>query len=314
MKGKFSSVIRLFVLAGLLALGMTPALSTQAAPPAATLTPQNVQSNGTYTVAITNPTAGNIERLALQVAAQGNPRPKLVRFSVIRQRSDGSTDIVYERDEKTAPFCIAGDSGGKCTVKQAGDRWETGKRMVSTGNYDVEIGVFSDPTSETPDWSGSVPIKLVTSKVVADEPNYGTGQGNGPLAEIHDPFYREAGQKQIRVEAKVFSPNAKPMPKENVRHVEFRVRNSNGDDVYVNNELNPPYCIFGEESDGKTCRTLKAGDTWPQSNTFNDETNSKSDDDSIPRTTIEPGEYRLSIDIRTGNGTWGSSGAFTILP
>jgi hypothetical protein len=305
--------IRLFVLMGL-ALGTAPARPTQAAPPAATLSPQNVQSNGTYTVSITNPTAGDIERLALQVAAQGNPRPKLVRFSVIKERSDGSTDIVYERDEKSAPFCIAGDSAGKCLVKQAGDRWETGKRMVSTGDFEVQLDIFSDPTSETPDWSGSVPIKLVTKKIVADEPNYGTGQGNGPLAEIHDPFYREAGQKQIRVEAKVFTPNARPMPRENVRSVEFRVQNSDFEDVYVNYEINAPYCIFGEASDGKTCRALKAGDPWPQSNQLNDESNGKSNDDSIPRTTIEPGEYRLSIDIRTDNGSWSSSGNFTILP
>lgn len=313
MKGKFSFGIRLFVLMGL-ALGMTPALSTQAAPPAANLPPQNVQSNGTYNVTIANPTAGNIERLALQVTPRGNPQAKLVRFAVVKKLANGDSDTVYERDEKSAPFCIAGDSGGKCTTKQAGDRWETGKRMVSTGDYEVEIGVFSDPTSDTPDWSGTVPIKLTTKKVVADEPNYGTGQGNGPLAEIYDSFYREAGQKQIRVEAKVFTPDGKPSKRENVRYVEFRVRNSNFEDVYVNYELNPPYCIFGEESDGKTCRTLKAGDTWPQSNAYDDNSRTKSDDPSIPRTVIEPGEYRLSIDIRTSNGSWSSGGDFTILP
>jgi hypothetical protein len=313
MKSIKSLSIRLFVLMGM-AISMTPAMNTQAAPPAANLSPTNVNSNGTYNVTITNPTAGNIEKLALQVTPQGNPQAKLVRFSVLKKLADGSSDTVYERDEKSAPFCIAGDDGKKCSAKQAGDRWETGKRMVSTGNYEVEIGVFSDPTSDTPDWSGTVPIKLIAKKVVADEPNYGTGQGNGPLAEIYDSYYREAGQNKIRVEAKVYSPNAKPMPKENVRFVEFRVRNSNGDEVYVSNELSPPYCIFGEESDGKTCKTLQAGDTWPQSNKFDDNSNSKSDDNSIPRTTIDPGEYDLSIFISTGNGTWSSSGKFTIVP
>lgn len=313
MKGKISMGVRLFVLMGM-ALGMTPALTTQAAPAAVNLPPQNVQSNDTYNVTITNPTAGNIEKVALQVTTQGNPKPKLVRFSVRKLLSDGGTDTVYERDENNAPFCIAGDSGGKCTVKQAGDRWETGKRLVSTGDYIVDIGVFSDPLNDEPDWSGSVPFKLITSKVVADEPNYGTGQGNGPLAEIHDPFYREDGQDKIRVEAKVFRPDGKPMPNNNVQYVEFRVQNSNFEDVYVNYELNAPYCIFGEEGDGKTCKTLQAGDTWPQSNKRNEDGNGKTNDDSIAQTTIEPGEYQLSIFISTGNGTWSSSGNFILLP
>lgn len=313
MKGKFFFGVRLFVLMGMV-LGATPALHTQAAPPAATLPPQGVNSNGKYTVAITNPTAGNIEKLALQVTPQGNPQPKLVRFAIVKKLANGDSDTVYERDEKSAPFCIAGDNGKTCTTKQAGDRWETGKRMVSAGNYEVEIGVFSDPTSDEPDWFGTVAFKLTASKVVAEEPNYGTGQGNGPLAEIYDSYYRDAGQNKIRVEAKVYTSKGKPMGKEGVQFVEFRVQNSNFEDVYVNNEMSPPYCIFGEESDGKTCKTLKAGDTWPQSNKRNENGGGKSNDDSIPQTTIEPGEYQLSIFISTGNGTWSSSGKFTIVP
>lgn len=313
MRGKFFLGVRLLVLMGM-ALCATPALNTQAAPPAATLPPTGVQSNGVYTVAITNPTAGNIDKIALQVTPQGSPQPKLVRFSVHKLLADGNSDTVYERDEKGAPFCIAGDNGKTCNTKQAGDRWQTGMRMVSAGNYEVEIGVFKDPTSDEPDWSGTVAFKLIASKVVADEPNYGTGQGNGPLAEIHDPFYREAGQNKIRVEAKVFTTDGKPMKRENVQYVEFRVQNSNFEDVYVNNEMTPPYCIFGEESDGKTCKTLKAGDTWPQSNKRNENGNGKSEDTSIPRTTIEPGQYHLSIFVSTGSGTWSSNGDFTIVP
>jgi hypothetical protein len=313
MKLNFLSGMRLFVLMEL-ALGATPVLPTQAALPSATLPPQNVQTNDAYTVAITNPTAGNIEKLALQVMPQGNPAPKLVRFSVRKLFANGDSDTVYERDEKSAPFCIAGDSGGKCLTKQTGDRWETGLRIVSAGNYEVEIGVFKNPTSDEPDWSGTVAFKLLNGKVVAEEPNYGTGQGNGPRVEIHDAVFREAGQRKIRVEAKVFTADAKPMKRENVQFVEFRVQNSNFEDVYVNNEMSPPYCIFGEESDGKTCKTLQAGEAWPQSNKRNEEGNGKSNDPSIARTIIEPGEYNLSIFVSTGSGTWSSSGAFTILP
>lgn len=313
MKLNFLSGSMHLLLALGMALGATPAIA-QAAPPAAALSPTDVKSNGTYTVAITNPTAGNIEKIALQVTAQGSPTPKLVRFSVNKLLAGGDTDTVYERNEKSAPYCIAGDSAGKCISKQTGDRWETGLRLVSAGNYEVEIGVFSDPTSDEPDWSGTVAFKLLNSKVVAEEPNYGTGQGNGPRVEIHDAFYRDAGQSKIRVEAKVFTANAKPMKRESVRFVEFRVQNSDFEDVYVNNEMSPPYCIFGEANDGKTCKTLQAGNTWPQSNKRNEDDNGKSEDPSIPRTTIAPGKYTLSIFVSTDQGTWNSSGTFTILP
>lgn len=313
MKGRFFWVVRLLLLMGM-ALVASPALITQAAPPAATLTPTGVQSNGKFTIVITNPTAGNIEKLALQVTPQGSKPAKLIHFAVVKKLANGDSDTVYERDEKSAPFCIAGDNGTACSAKQAGDRWQTGMRMVSAGNYEVEIGVFSNPTSDEPDWFGTVAFKLTASKVVADEPNYGTGQGNGPLAEIYDSFYREAGQNKIRVEAKVFTPDGKLMKGENVRYVEFRVQDGNFEDVYVNNEMSAPYCIFGEESDGKTCKTLKAGDTWPQSNKRNEDDAGKSNDSSIPRTKIAPGEYHLSIFISTGNGTWSSSGDFTIVP
>ncbi len=313
MRGKISFGIRLFALMGM-ALGMTPALSAQAAQPAANLQPGNVESNGTYNVVIANPAAGNIEKLALLVTPQGNPKAKLVRFAVNKFDSDGNGNTVYERDEKSAPFCLTGDNGKNCNTKQAGDRWETGLRLVSTGNYEVQVEVYSDPTGE-PDWTGSVPFTLVSKKVVADEPNYGTGQGNGPRVEIHDPFYKESGQDRLRVEAKVFTSDAKPMKSEDVRYVRFRVQNSNFEDVYVNHELNAPYCIFGEEGDGKTCKTLRAGDTWPQSNDINDDGSiNKFDDNSIAQTTIEPGEYQLSIFVSTGQGTWSSSGNFTLLP
>ena len=293
------------------------ALASPASPAAATLPVTGLQSNGTYTVAITNPklSNGSIETLALQASVQGGKLVRFVRFSVTKDDND-----VYSRTDNTAPFCLLGDGNNNfCNAGQAGDRWATGQPRMSVGTYAVQVEVFSDP-NQAADWSGTVSFKLVSSHPVADDPGYGTGSGNGPLAEIDDSFYTAKGMHKMKVQANIFTHNGKPMKPNDVQYVWFQVqRSSDSQTIYSNIELGRPYCIFGEEAGGKICRTLSVGDKWSPSNRFaldanGSRTGKKENDPDIARLRIEPGEYNLSIQIQTNQGSWNSNGTFKLLP
>jgi len=313
---KTTSVVRSItaIVVSLLSTGQVQ--GAQGAPAAASLPISGVQSNGTYTVTISNPkvTGGSIETLALQVSVQGETPVRQVSFSVMKDGND-----VYSYSDNSSPYCLTGDNNNGCVAHQAGDRWGTGQPHISVGNYEVQVQVYRDPTQDA-DWTGTVRFKLISSHPVADEPAYGTGTGNGPLAEIEDAFYTTKGMRKFKVQAKVFTSKGRPMKPSDVDYVWFRVqRTSDFADVYSNIELSPPYCIFAEAADGKTCKTLRTGDMWPQSNRFVEDSNGnrtgkKENDPDIQRTKIAPGQYQLSISIRTHQGSWDSNGSFVVLP
>jgi hypothetical protein len=309
-------------LSALLTVGLGSwAAPTSAAPTRAILAPTGVKTNNAFTVEISNPVfaKGKLDVLALRVdiskgANNNNRVARRVSFAMSRNNTP-----VFSSDEQNAPYCIFGDQNNQCNALQAGDDFPKGG-LIKIGAYAVKISVYS--TASAPDWEGTVRFALDPGSVSAEKPPYGTGQGNGPLAQIVDKFYSAKGMRALRIEAKVFTDNKAPMRAEDVQFVRFMVTDlgRNGREygtLYANFELNAPYCIFGEESNGKTCKTLRVGDRWPQSNRRKEDTGDrfeKENDPAIAQTQIEPGEYEITIFISTNQGTWSSSGEITLLP
>ena len=285
-----------------------------AAPAAANLPPTSVSNTGAFNVTVSNPVFAN-GRLNL-LALQANVRPlqgkkvSRVVFTVFRNGNP-----VFEQRELGAPYCVFGDQNGTCTSLQVGDDFPNGE-LVRVGNYTVQIMVYSTATKI--DWTGTVKFGLDAGAIGAEKPPYGTGQGNGPYAEIFDSYYSSAGMRKIKIEVRAQNKKGRPNGT-GIRQVTFRVSrlDDNFTRVYVGYELTKPYCIFGEESDGKTCKTLRVGDEWPQSTRTvendNGEVTGKEPDPDIERSTIEPGEYNFSIRIDADNGNWSSNGDVTLL-
>lgn len=310
------------VLSALVSVSLSGWLTTTSAAPAwAVLPPTGVKTNNAFTVEISNPVfaKGKLNLLALRVEIgkgtnNNNRVAKRVSFAMARNNT-----AVFSSDEQNAPYCIFGDQNNQCNALQAGDDFPKGG-LIRTGAYAVKISVYS--TSGAPDWEGTVRFTLEPGSVGTEKPPYGTGQGNGPLAQIVDRFYSAKGMRALRIEAKVFTDANAPMRAEDVQFVRFMVTDlgRNGREygtVYANFELNAPYCIFGEESNGKTCKTLRVGERWPQSNRRKQDTGDrieKENDPEIAQTRIEPGEYEVTIFISTNQGTWSSSGEIIVLP
>lgn len=306
----------------LMALGLTCLTGpVNAAPVSAPLSPTNVKSNNAFAVAISNPVFANgrLDMLALRVdvskGTNNNSRTvKRVKFAVSRNNA-----AVFASEEQNAPYCIFGDQNNQCMALQAGDDFPNGG-LIKTGAYSVTVSVYS--TAKTADWEGTLRFTLDPGTVSVEKPPYGTGQGNGPLAQILDKYYAEKGMRSLRIEARVFTEDNAPMRGEDVQYVRFIVTDlgRSGREygkVYANYELSAPYCIFGEESNGRTCKTLRVGDRWPQSNRLKDDTGDrfeKENDPELTQTQIEPGEYEVTIFISTNQGTWSSSGEITLLP
>jgi hypothetical protein len=167
------------------------------------------------------------------------------------------------------------------------------------------------------EWIGEVKFDLLLSNNTDAGLPYGTGQGTIDVSII-DPHWRTAGMRQLQIEARVSLPEPfANKPDKYVKFVKFTVVSSiSGENVYVGVENGSPYCIFGEVSGSKTCATLKAGDTWPQSQKpLETNPRKKEADTSIARTAIATGTYELRIQVKTeGDGEWNAFGDFTLLP
>lgn len=283
---------------------------------AANLPPSNTRNTGTFGVTVSNPVFANgrVNRLALRADVKpliSGKKPSRVVFTVLRK------DVkVFEKQETSAPYCVFSDQNGACNVLQVGDDFPNGN-LIRVGDYTVQIAVFG--IAVQPDWQGTVKFGWDAGVIGAETPPYGTGQGNGPFAKIFDAYYSSAGMQAIKIEVRTQNKQGWPNGT-GVKMVRFRVSQNFGDfnDVYVNYELTKPYCIFGELNDGRTCRTLRAGDAWPQSMRLveddNGEVQGKEADPDIEPGTIEPGEYNISIRIDADNGNWSSDGDVIVLP
>jgi hypothetical protein len=290
--------------------------AVRAAPVAANLPPTNVSNTGAFNVTVSNPVFANgrVNLLALRADVQPRTTGKKVNRVVFTVFRNGNQ--VFEQQEKGLPYCVFGDQNGSCTPLQVGDDFPNGQ-LVRVGNYTVQIAVFS--TATQPEWKGTVQFGWDAGAISAEKPPYGTGQGNGPYAEIFDAYYASAGMNKIKIEVRAQNKKGRPNGT-GIRQVTFRVSRY-GDDyatVYVGNELSKPYCIFGEASDGRTCKTLRVGDEWPESTRVvendNGEVTGKEPDPDITPGTIEPGEYNISIRIDADNGNWSSNGDVTLVP
>lgn len=278
----------------------------QAAPLQAELSPANVSTTGKFRVTISNPETERGEAKLLALRAEVNPTGvSKVVFEVSKD-----SKFVFSTTESQYPYCIFGDENKQCKYLLAGDNVKDNVAL-KLGNYTVKVMVFGSKT--TPEWSGVVKFSLANGDLTSPDLPYGTGSGNNPEVKIIDPYWRAEGMKKIQVEARLLNGGKGKQ----VQSVEYRVyRLDPYEQVYAGVELGGPYCIFGELSDGKTCKSLKVGDLWPQSQMRVDQDNgfTKQNDENIPRTEIVPGKYQLSIFVSTTFGTWSSSGDFTLLP
>ena len=304
----------------LLMSGVAPG-SSIAAPLGATLTPANVKTNKAFNVTLSNPVFANgkLDVLALRadVNAGTSNNGRAVKRVVFVVTRNGAR--VFTHEEKGAPFCIFGDKEQDCNALQAGDDFPDGG-LIKVGDYQVKVSVFS--TSTTPDWEGSVKFVLNPGAVNTEKSPLGTGSGNGPNAQVIDRYYSASGMRAMRVEVRVFTDKNTPMNLKDVQYVRFRVTDlgRSGRDygaVFANHETGAPYCIFGEEANGKTCKTLRVGDRWPPSNRLKENTGDlteKENDPEISSSVIQPGDYEITIFISTNHGTWSSSAEITLLP
>ena len=298
-------------------MGSQPAsAAVYAAPAAASLPPSNVVSTGAFDVTVSNPvlTNGRVNLLALRADVKPRIQGKKVSRVVFTVFRNGSQ--VFEQREQGAPYCIFSDQNSTCTALQVGDDFPNGG-LIRVGNYTVQIAVYGGVTQ--PDWKGTVQFGWDAGAISAEKPPYGTGQGNGPFVEIFDAYYSAAGMSKIKIEVRAQNKKGRPNGT-GIRQVTFRVTRNDDDNttVYVGNELTKPYCIFGEESDGKTCKTLRVGDEWPESTRVVEDDNGKvtgkEPDPDITPSTIEPGKYNISIRIDADNGNWSSNGDVELLP
>ena len=311
--------LRFAVLVAVLAtsIGSQPAsAAVYAAPAGANLPPSNVVSTGAFEVTVSNPvlTTGRVNLLALRADMKPRIQGKKVSRVVFTVFRNGNQ--VFEQREQGAPYCVFGDQNGTCTPLQVGDDFPNGQ-LIRVGNYTVQIAVYGAVTQ--PEWKGTVQFGWDAGAISAEKPPYATGQGNGPFAEIFDAYYSAAGMRKIKIEVR--AQNKKGWPNgTGIRQVTFRVSRYDDDftAVYVGNELTKPYCIFGEENNGKTCKTLQVGDEWPESTRVVEDDNGKvtgkEPDPDITPSTIEPGKYNISIRIDADNGNWSSNGDVTLLP
>ena len=282
------------------------AQTTQAAPPKAELSPTNVTSAGKFKVVISNPETERGQAKLLALRAEVNPDG--VSKVVFEVSKDGK--YAFSTTESQYPYCIFGDAEKQCKYLLAGDEARD-KYVLKTGNYSVKVMVFG--SRSTPEWSGIVKFTLANGDLTSPDLPYGTGSGNNPEVKIIDPYWRAQGMNKMQVEARLLNGGKDKQ----VQSVEYRIyRLEDYEQIYAGVELSAPYCIFGELSDGKTCKSLKVGDMWPQSQRRIDQDNgfAKEDDNDIPRTKIVPGEYQLSIFVSTTFGTWSSKGEFTLVP
>ena len=323
---KLRFVMTLVVLAGSLGIRAQP---TQAyefhAPTAVSLPPEAVKTNGVFLVTLSNPVFANgrtnVMALRADVRTAPNTTRKVSRVTFTLERG-GRT--VYTQQERGAPYCAFGDAfgdqAGACTALQVGDDFPNTSSLIRVGNYTVTVAVFS--TAAMPDWQGTVKFVLEPGQIGAERPPYGTGQGNGIFAQVFDGYYASKGTRALRIEVRAQTRQGRPNGG-GIAKVQFQVSQRFGDfsDVYSSYELTTPYCIFGEESDGKTCRTLRVGDAWPQSTQIvydeNGKIQGKEPDPGIPPSTIEPGDYTIRIQIEgtDSNDSWNSDDGFvTLLP
>lgn len=287
------------------AMAFADGRAAQAAPLRADLSPTNVTSSGKFKVTISNPETerGEAKLLALRAEVKSTGVSKVV-FEVSKDAK-----FAFSTTESQYPYCLFGDENNRCKYLLAGDEAKD-KYVLKTGNYSVKVMVFGSGTA--PEWSGIVKFTLANGDLTSPDLPYGTGSGNNPEVKIIDPYWRAEGMKKIQVEARLLNGGKGKQ----VESVEYRVyRLEPYEQVYAGVELGAPYCIFGELSDGKTCKSLKVGDMWPQSQLRVDQDNgfTKQNDESIPRTKIVPGEYELNIFVSTTFGTWSSQGNFTLL-
>ena len=294
------------------------------APAAVNLTPTGVRTNGTFLVTLSNPVFedGKLNVLALRADVKvntgkaGNAGKKVAQvvFNVSR---NGTAQ--YTQREQSAPYCIFGDQENQCAARQVGDDFPNGGAVIRIGTYSVDIAVYSNAANTAaPDWQGRVKFVLEPGEIGAEKSALGLGQGNGPVATVIEPYYARAGFSAIQIEVRTQNRPGRPNGT-GIQRVTFRVSrlDDNFTPVYVGYELNKPYCIFGEEANGTTCRTLRVGDEWPQSTRLvfddNGEATGKEADPDIAVSTIEPGEYNFSIFIEADNGTWSSNADMTLV-
>lgn len=289
-----------------------------------TLQPVNVSvsaASARLTISAPLRPSGRMSELSLRADARAGG-PTGVRFELYYRASNSFGDAIYDRKDSSAPFCLFDGAGANCGQRKIGELLPSTTAKALPGAYRARVSALDAAGNEL--WRGDVHFVLAASGISLGVPPNGTSDGAGIFAEWRDSFYSPAGLSRLNMEVRA-SAIKDAENGTGIGYVLFTLSKvgpgpDDGTEVFRRHELNRPYCLFGEEADGRTCRSVRRGDRFPASSILKDDgdpSKGKSDDPALARVKLEPGEYEITIQVfpkdPSAGGFWGGNGRFVVV-
>ncbi len=312
------------VVRGALALALSAAWLAvpQSALALVTLQPVNISNSSGTQLTISAPLrpSGRMSELSLR-ADSGSSAVASVRYDIYVRKGKDFGDAIHTQLANRAPFCLFEAASG-CGARKIGERLPNSQSKVAPGAYRVRVFALNTDGAEL--WSGEVFFVIAPTPISLGLPPNGTYDGQGIFVDWRDPAFSPAGVDRLNMEirASTTQTGANGAGIGYALFTLFRIGATPDDktEVYRRHELNLPYCMFGEESDGKTCRTVGRGERFPASSVLIDEgdpSKGKRDDPSLARVRLLPGEYEIEIKVspkdQSASGFWGGRGRFVVV-
>lgn len=287
---------------GIISMALASAWLATAAPAHAlvTLQPVNVSTGGAR-LSISAPLrpSGRMSELSLRADARAGSFTRVV-FDISRRTGRNFDISLYTQEIKREPFCLFDAAPTGCTAKKIGERFPNSQEKVVPGAYRAQVTGFDASNSEL--WRGDVYFVVAAAGVSLGLPPNGTYDGTGILVDWRDSAYSPAGVDRLNMEVRATTKEAGANGT-GIGYAEFTLfkigaTTEDRTEVFRRHELTLPYCLFGEEADGKTCRTIRRGAQFPTSSKLifeGDQVKGKQDDTSLPRLRLEPGEYKSAL-------------------
>lgn len=288
------------------------------------LLPVNVSANADAArLTISGPLrpSGRMSELSLRADARPGGLAS-VRFELFYRAGNSFGDAIYERNDASAPFCLFDGSGANCGLRKIGELLPSTPSKAVPGAYRARISSLD--ASGNVLWRGDVHFVLAASGVSLGLPPNGTNDGVGIFVEWRDPVYSPSGISKLNMEIRASMVEGADNGT-GIGYVLFTLSKigpgpDDKTEVFRRHELNRPYCLFGEEADGKTCRSVRRGERFPASSILNNDGDpgaGKRDDPALARVKLEPGEYEIAIQVfpkdPTAGGFWGGNGRFVVV-
>lgn len=175
-----------------------------------------------------------------------------------RIADESSGDVVYEKIESSAAYCLFGGDEPLCSTlmfAQTGNRWPNGNPIYD-GDYVAQIDILA-ANGESTQWrwrfqiAGAQPRPVVTQELVANIVQIGPHSTDTVVTDA------------LVFQVEAYDPTVGNRDGDGIQNVDLWIEGPHGETVYRRTENNAAYCAFSGGEPDCVILDLRHNQYWP---------------------------------------------------